>query len=204
MSQTQCPNCGAAVHSRFKTAKMMNCESCGTSLYLLDEQFVLAGEQGVMHEGALIFALGDHLRLNKQDYHLIGHARFSYGRGWWDEFWAEDGAGEGAWVSVDEGDIVVQRAVAEADWPKLNSPPSLGGAVRFLKQTYRVTEREQAECVALRGAFPELMEVGERYQFVNCQSEGSELLSGEFWSGGRNWFLGAWVDPFDVDVTVTA
>ena len=55
-----------------------------------------------MHDAALIFALGDHVRLNKKDFHLIGHARFSYGCGCWDESWTEDSAGNGAWFDLFE------------------------------------------------------------------------------------------------------
>jgi len=59
---------------------------------------------------------------------------------------------------------------------------------------------DQARATAFRGELPERMQIGETHRFVNASGQGGELLSGEVWDGGESWFLGAWLDPFDLKV----
>ncbi|KNG93325.1 DUF4178 domain-containing protein [Pseudaestuariivita atlantica] len=197
-----CPNCGAAQDPAFRAARMMTCTSCGTTLFLDPSGARDAGSAGVMHDAPSLLTLGTDVRLAGAVWHVVGHARYSYGRGHWDEYWCTSGD-DAAWISVDEGDVVVQRALPPDDAPRLSGPPPTGQTIEVASgfwgaDTYRVTEREEARCEAIRGSFPEPLEVGETHTFVNANGEHGGLLSGEFWDGGQAWFLGEWVDPFDV------
>ncbi len=177
---------------------MTNCPACGTSLYLLDDRFELAGDQGVMHDAPMLMTMGHRVTLLGTNWRLIGQARFSYGRGFWDEFWAEGGDGITAWISVDEGEVVVQTELHQGERPKLATAPALGDSVPCNGTLYRVTELETATCQAFRGTLPEVMTLGETYCFANCTGEDGSLLSGEFWQGQSAWFHGHWTDAFDI------
>jgi DNA-directed RNA polymerase subunit RPC12/RpoP len=198
MTEYHCPNCGTSFGPQLASTRMMNCESCGTSVFIEDDRLRLAGSQGVMHEGPTLMALHDTVELGWGVVRVLGHARFSYGRGTWDEFWAVGRDGQGVWVSVDEGDVVVQSEVDRASWPSSSPDAQLGAEIRFRGQRYRATEIETAVCEAVRGSLPELIVVGESHRFVNFTGEDGGLLSGEFWSEGEAWFVGAWEDPFDL------
>lgn len=200
MTQRNCPKCGYGLGEDLARFRMLNCPSCGTSLFLQDDRLDLAGEQGVMHEGPLLFGLGDDVLIGGRSFRPQGHARYSYGRGTWDEFWALDGHGEGRWISVDEGDVVVQRPLGR-DAPDLGEPPALGSTFAHRGDEFTVTEFEEATCVALRGNFPELLHVGEKYRFINTTGRDGALLSVEFGEGKATWYMGEWVDPFAVKVT---
>lgn len=182
---------------------MLTCESCQTTLYLQNERVLNAGSSGEMHDVPLLFGLGDRVRLGKNRLEVLGHARFSYGRGFWDEFWGIDKRGDGLWVSVDEGDVVVQYPVPENAVPDIAKSSSIGREFVYRGKTFRVTERNAATCVAVRGTFDERLLVGETYDFLNLEGPDGMLLSGEFWSDGEGWFVGAWHDPFDVETGVT-
>lgn len=165
-----------------------------------DEVVSLAGEQGVMHDTPLLIALGDSVTTRDGRFEILGHARYSYGRGLWDEFWALDKTGQSVWISVDEGDVVVQREVVAKDVKALTMRPGLGEPITYRKDRYIVTEREDAECVALRGSFDHVLTVGDRYAFVNASGPGAQLLSGEIREDGAQWYLGQWYSPFDIQV----
>ncbi|MGQ0564524.1 MAG: DUF4178 domain-containing protein [Gemmobacter sp.] len=200
MTQHNCPKCGYGLGAELARYRMLNCPSCGTSLFLQDDRLDLAGEQGVMHDSPLLFGLGDEIGIGGQSFRAQGHARYGYGRGTWDEFWVVDGHGGGRWISVDEGDVVVQRPLGR-DAPDLVEPPALGSTFTLRGDTFTVTEFEQATCVALRGNFPERLHAGETYRFINATGRDGTLLSGEFGDGTAWWYRGDWVDPFAVRVT---
>ncbi len=198
MDDFRCPNCGTPFGPQSGGIRMMNCSSCGTSVFIEDDRLRLAGSQGVMHDVPLLIALGDRVRVDGAEWRVLGHARFSYGRGTWDEFWAVKDAGGGVWISVDEGDVVIQSLLDPGRSPKTEGVPPIGTVVQYGNQSYSVTEVETATCEAVRGSLPEELAVGESYRFANCSGADGRLLSGEFWDGGEAWYLGRWVDPFDV------
>lgn len=200
MKNLSCPNCGAKCPELMELTKVMTCSACGTTLIVNDAQVTSAGEQGVMHEAPLLFGIGDQVVLGRTSTMIIGHARYSYGRGFWDEFCGVDGAGGSCWISVDEGDVVWQRRVSGEREPRFAPPFKPGETLDFDSATFTVTEIETAECVALRGQFDAVLRVGEKHDFVNASAGDDELLSGEFWAGNAQWFHGYWYDPFDVRV----
>ncbi len=201
MTRFACPNCGNSIEPELRIVKMTNCDSCGTTLFLDDEVAQMAGDAGVMHETPMLFGLNDTVQFPRSTVTIKGHARFSYGRGFWDEFWGLTSNGASIWVSVDEGDIVLQKAMAEKDWPR-NVSRKIGSFITHRCIVFTITEVESAHCVAVRGSFDEQLHVGDTYQFLNAQSEAGKVLSAEFWGSGESWFIGDWVDPFDAVVQV--
>ncbi len=160
----------------------------------------MAGEQGVMHDVPLLFGLNSHIRLGRGSYHIVGHARFSYGRGTWDEFCALDHAGAPVWISVDEGDIILQQEIQPANWPRFDGYLKLGHGIKYDGESFRVVEDATGECIALRGSFDEPLHVGESYRYVNLQGADGGLLSAEIDGDQYSWFMGRWFDPFEVEV----
>lgn len=198
MPNLTCPNCGDALPPQIARISMLTCGSCGTTLYLQDETVLNAGESGQMHDAPGLIRLDETVKLGRTSVTILGHARFSYGRGWWDEFWGFDDRDQGCWVSVDEGDIVLQYPLPPAQSPRIQRDPPVGMRFKYAGDDATVIETDRATCLALRGAFDERLQVGEAYDFVNAQLDGGGLLSAEIWPGGERWFLGQWYDPFDL------
>jgi len=179
---------------------MLSCESCTTTILLEDEGLRLAGEQGVLHQVPMLFGLGDEIQINAARYQILGQARFSYGRGTWDEFWALREDQESAWISVDEGDLILQQSLTRSEWPRYDGYLQLGSTVEYDAEIFAVTEIGSGECTGLQGSFGHTLYVGETYQFYNLQGDRGRVLSAEMQEGSREWFLGRWLDPFEVEV----
>ncbi len=198
-SEFHCENCGAALPRRFRHSRMIVCPSCGSTSVLKDEAFRLAGTGGVMQDAPSLVALGVEMLAGSQRVTPIGHARFDYGRGWWDEYWCLQGRGDsrGCWLSVDEGDYALEWPVDEDLWPPERNL-TLGQRVTVDMRPYTVTEAENATCIAVRGEFPEELTVGETHLYYDLSAPGAGLATYEVWEGGRGWTSGVWIDPWDV------
>lgn len=195
MSMT-CPNCGDSVPDQLPLVAMLTCPSCATTLYLDGARLRDAGSAGVMHDAPQLFGIGQSIRLGRRVFTVHGQARFSYGRGWWDEFWGLTDTGESCWVSVDEGDIVLQDRLD--DRPPIGRNTRVGAGFGFADGDWHVTEIGHGECIALRGSFDERLGVGDRFDYINAEGPGGRLLSGEFHGAEQAWFLGQWFDPFEI------
>lgn len=181
---------------------MFDCPSCETTLFREADALAPIGNHGVMHETPMLIGIGDTVHPpGRTPYTVLGHVRYDYGRGFWDEMWAENAQGQGAWFSLDEGDVAIQRTLDPAQVRAgLMDKLSLGAQVRIEDEVYTITEMDEATAVAFRGELPERVELGERHRFVNGSGDDGTLLSGEVWDGGEAWFTGAWLDPFDLRV----
>lgn len=197
LERPNCGNCGAELPGRLQHARMITCTYCGTTSVLRDSVFETAGSGGEMAEAPSLVALGQALRVDGLEILPVGHARFSYGRGWWDEYWCIDPAGVGLWLSADEGDYAVERNLAAEFYPK-GFRPSLGNSVEIRGYTYTVTEAETGTCLAVRGEFPEELEVGEAHLYFDLSGPDGQMATYEKWDGGESWSFGTWVDPWDV------
>lgn len=176
---------------------MIVCDSCGTTSVLEDEAFRLAGSGGVVQEAPSLVHLGQEVSVAGTRFMPVGYAQFSYGRGWWDEFWCLDDNGDGSWLSADEGDYALEVPLSAKQAPK-GFRPKLGAAVEILGESYVVTEAETATCTAVRGEFPEVLEVGEAHLYFDLSARSGAMATFERWDGGEAWTIGRWIDPWDV------
>ncbi|MFV0359156.1 DUF4178 domain-containing protein [Tropicimonas sp.] len=194
-----CPNCGDRLPQRFDAALMAVCDSCHSTVYRVDGRLLTAGLAGEMHEAPMLADLNSRLRIGTEWLDVAGHARFSYGPGWWDELWAVRPDGTGRWVSIDEGDVVVQDRLETPAGP-MPQRPALGLRLSWRGQPFTATEIDTGRCVALRGVFPERLAIDDRFGYVNLSSAGGALLSAETHAGTTDWFAGHWLDPFTLEV----
>lgn len=202
MSDTHvsCPNCGYGFENLRKSTRMFDCPACGTTVFQDAGAWKPAGNNGEMHDYRTLFGLGDTVTAEGIKIVIQGHARYDYGRGTWDEMYGETMQGKGAWISIDEGDVVVQYPYDGQSGPRRSDPPAVGEAFSYNSVKYTVTEGASAECIAVRGQFPDLVQVGDAHYFVNASGPTGQLLSGEFWEGGHQWYDGVWLDPFTLKI----
>lgn len=198
MTQLNCATCGAALPDRFKTARMISCDYCGTTNAVMTDGLRALGSAGDMDDTPSLFQLDQLVDVAGRLLLPVGHARFDYGRGWWDEYWCLEGDA-GLWLSVDEGDIVVETPLPVTLWP-VDEPKRLGQMIAIPREgpVYTVTEIEAASCTAVRGAFPEVLDLGEPHRYVDLTGPNGWAATYEEWDSGAAWFTGQWVDPWKV------
>lgn len=192
-----CPNCGGPLSRKVAHSKMITCEYCESTVLLEDEAVKLAGTGGVMSEEPSLFVLGRQVDYHGESYMPIGQARFEYSSGWWDEFWALDGKGNGIWISVDEGDIAIEKRhdttlhIAEKNL-------HLGVRVDFEGEFFKVTEADRGTCTGLRGEFPEEISIGDSYTYYHLSGPKGRLITLEYEEGEMFVTEGQWIDPYDI------
>ncbi len=196
-----CPACGGPLSPHFRYTKMITCPQCGNGLFLEDQAVKLAGVKSVMAEYPSLLELYREFKYRKWRFQPIGHARFDYGQGFWDEWWVMDSkTGEGSWVSVDEGDYAIEQPVALPPQHNIMLPELIPGrSLRLMGENLLVTERGTATCQGVEGEFPELLKPGDQYQYVHLSGDKGRLFTLEIEDGNIECHEGKWVDPFEVE-----
>jgi len=176
-------------------ARMLNCEFCGSSIVLDDEVLRKAGEAGEMLDAPELVTIGRAIRLPSGQFTAWGHVRYDYGQGHWDEYYG-DLDGDWCWLSVDEGDLVLQHKIEGTKLSYSDFKPL--AEVEIEGKKYKCTETGRATAIAFRGQLPEPVAIGDEHRYGNFQGRGTHVASAEIWDEGQALFIGEWIDPFDV------
>ncbi len=193
-TQHHCPSCGVALPLQFRYTKLMTCPSCGVPVFLDDEGARLAGERSVLVEEPSLLKLNQPFSYRNELYTPIGHIRFGVGRNIWDEWWLLDGDGKGYWLSIDDGDYILEKKVHFT--LKIHSFASL--KIDQEIQGWKVTELGHAKCLGFEGALPEVISVGETHHYAHLSKENGQMLTVEFFNDSTMIFSGTWLDPYEI------
>lgn len=194
-----CPNCGAELEARLRSAKLVACSYCDSNVFLEDDAVKLAGKQGVMADYPSLIQMHGHYRYRGWQFTAIGRARFDYGQGFWDEWWVMGNDGEGRWLSVDEGDFVLEEPL---DIDQTPSPFELtpGSKVELAGEALYVTEQGRATSIGVQGELPEAIQVGDRYAYFHLSGRDGRLYTLEVDRGRTACHRGRWMSPFEIEV----
>ncbi len=192
-----CAACGAPLTLKFRYTKIMTCPHCGAGLFLEDKAVKLRGLESVMADYPSLFELYADFQYRQYTFTLLGLLRFEYAHGYWDEWWALMSDGEGRWISVDEGDIAIEQPV-ELQGKPFAPDLQMGKTLELNGENWRVTERGVAKCIGLQGEIPELLMVGDTFDYVHLSGAQGRLMTLELSKGDISAHQGQWVDPFEV------
>jgi hypothetical protein len=194
----ECPSCGASVPIKIRFTKLAVCEHCQITLFLEDEAVVHVGKRSALTSIPSIFKVGGCYRHRNSGFEVIGRIQFDYGGGLWDEWWVMMDNGEGKWLSVDEGDIVMEVPFdPPANVADFNAM-SVGQELRIDGMSFLVTEKDSSTCVGIEGQLPELVFPGKVYDYVHLTGSRGVHYTIEYCNGQVQAYKGVWIDPFDI------
>jgi DNA-directed RNA polymerase subunit RPC12/RpoP len=193
-----CPNCGAELEARLRSAKLIACSYCDSNVFLEDDAVRLAGKQGVMADYPSLIQMHGQYRYRGWQFMAIGRARFDYGQGFWDEWWVVGNDGEGRGLAVDEGDFALEEPLEVEHTP---SPFALtpGSKISLAGEDLYVTERGKATCIGVQGELPEVLSIGDSYSYFHLSGVGGRIYTLEVDRGRSALHRGHWLDPFEIE-----
>jgi hypothetical protein len=199
--QLNCPSCGAPLPKTFSGSRLVACDNCRSVLLLNKEGADPLGKQADLAEYPSLFELGRQYRYGDLLLMPAGMLRFNYGRGTWDEWWCQTDRGQGVWISVDEGDFVMEQPQPNLALPALaqiRQQPRL----ELFNATWIATEFGEASYEGMSGAVPEVVQPGRTFHYVHLSAPGRQLITLEYDDpeAAPGVFLGEWMDPFLIEV----
>ena len=197
--QFRCPQCGDQLSIYFSYTKLIQCRSCRSTIFLEDDAVRLAGKQSVLSQEPSLIALHQPFSYKGTAYLPIGKIRYSYGRGFWEEWWLKSEEGNAYWLSVDEGDMVLEQEVTEHSMTMAFD--DLGIGMRL--DRWIVTEMGSATCEGFEGTLPKNIAIGNQYDYAHLSGKGALLRTLEFTPQGVEVYEGRWIDPFEIKKVVS-
>lgn len=189
-----CPQCGYPLPIYFKWTKLVQCPACKSSIFLEDESIKLIGKSSTLSPEPSLLAIGEPIIIENKSFLPLGKIRYSYGRGFWEEWFLKGESNREFWLSIDEGDFALERPLniplPFKDFRELRVGREYG--------KYIVTEKNRAECVGFEGELPREVKIGEVYEYAHLSKGGASLVTVEYQDGNLRIFVGEWIDPFKI------
>lgn len=189
-----CPQCGDELPLHFRYSKLAQCSSCGAHIFLEDEGARLAGEQSVLSTEPSLIMMNQPFTYDRKTYTPIGRVRFSIGRNFWEEWWLVDTNGNGYWLSVDDGDYILEKEVPFKLTLYSFNDIELGRDI----EGWRVTELGEGTCLGFEGELPEILEVAQMHRYAHLSKPDGSMMTVEFSGKTKKLYSGIWLDPFKI------
>jgi len=120
--------------------------------------------------------IGTPIIIEKKTYMPLGKIRYSYGRGFWEEYFLKGEDSREYWLSIDEGDFALEKPM---NIPlSIHSFDELRVGAEYGK--YIVIEIGEGKCVGFEGELPKLIGVGDKHNYAHLSKGGTSLITVEF------------------------
>ena len=192
--EVNCPNCGAPRRVENPGTLMFVCEYCSSAVYWDEGQVRASGQKAALTEGFTRLYRGASGSYRGRRFTTEGRVRYSFGRGFWDEWYLRFDDGSTAWLTEDNHELCLETKAADV-------PPPNGGFVRLSLHgiDFVVEERGEAECIGAEGELPCVARLGERYRYIDGSSpDGKHSVGIEYDNEPANAFVGEWLGHEDV------
>jgi hypothetical protein len=168
---------------------MFICAYCGVPVYWDVDQVRSAGTKAALTEGFTRLYRDATGSVRGKRFETLGRVRYSFDRGFWDEWYLRFEDGTTAWLTEDNHELCLERGVNE-------TPPPDDGRVRIALGglEFAVEERGVAECIGAEGELPFLVMLGQRYRYIDGSSpDGKHSLGVEYGDAYGAVFIGDWL-----------
>jgi hypothetical protein len=167
---------------------MFVCEYCASPVYWDAEQVRSSGRKAALSEGFTRLYRGALGTLRGRRFRTEGRVRYSFGRGFWDEWYLRFDDGTAAWLTEDNHELCLEAQVPGAP------PAGAYARLTIAGQEFVVEERGEAECIGAEGELPFVVEMGETYRYVDGSSpDGRHSLGIEYDAEPPTLFVGDWL-----------
>ncbi len=174
-----CPSCGAEHMLHNPGITVLVCDNCDTTLYR-EEGILRAGKKSIVGEPASNLAVGSTGQVGDRMVTLLGRIQFQGVSSTWDEWFGTDDKGREVWLTEDEKNYTLERALPQA-LPGASPELPIGAELTLASRRYQVDERGEARCLGGEGQLPRPIRPGEQYRFIDAtEVNGSTQLSVEF------------------------
>lgn len=191
--QINCPSCGAGHDVKNPGLITFVCEYCGNAVYWDEGGIKDVGKQSILPEGFSRMYRGALGSLLNKRFEVLGRVRYSFGKGFWDEWYIEFEKGGTAWLSEDNHEFALETETQNIRVPEFDALYP-GYKIKSKDTAFIVEEIGYAECLGVEGDLPKMIQSGERYKYADGSSpDGRYTIGIEYDETPPTVFFGRWI-----------
>jgi ribosomal protein S27E len=171
MRHAKCPSCGAAVEFKSAVSVLAVCDYCQSTLLRNDDAIENLGKMAALIADKSPLQRGAEGKVDGVHFAVIGRIQLRYSQGLWNEWHLLFDDGKSGWLSEAGGEYVFSRPLWVPDTLPAFADVQVGQQHLIDGKAYRVTNIENAECVAGEGELPFKVGAGYPAPVVDLRDE---------------------------------
>lgn len=194
MQQVSCPTCGAPVAFRSAASVMAVCAYCKSTLVKDADSVKSIGTMSEVLEDYSPIQINTSGNVDGRSFTVVGRIQLRYRAGFWNEWYALDDHGEGAWLSDASGQYTFTREgdagplQAAGPLPRFEgllpgTPLDLGKATDGSRLVFIASDIRTAQCTGGQGELPFTVGAGYTARVADFR-RGKEFLTLDYSDGG--------------------
>ena len=205
MKKINCPQCAAEHQLRDPSTITFVCEYCD-NVVLWDQQGVsLSGKQSRLTEGFSRLYRGATGSIQNIRFEVLGRVRYSFGRGFWDEWYLMFENGEHLWITEDNHEFCRQNQIDNNEYLEAFENYELRQEITLDGTSFVIQEMGEAICLGIEGQLPKNILPNECYPFIDGSClEGKRTFGLEYDGAQKDTlpsvFVGTWFEAEDLVV----
>lgn len=185
----RCGNCGADTTVSGPSVLVVVCGNCQWSSLRTDRGLESIGKLAEVTPLASHFQIGTEGQWDSRSFTVRGLIQLDHGAGPWNEWAAQDGAGEWFWISEAQGQVMVMEE-CELELALAPDDVELLGKLDLGEgELYLVTEVGSGQVLTAAGELPVRIEAGTQTHYADLQRGGHEV-------GTLDWTRGSVPEVF--------
>jgi len=174
METLNCPNCSGSIEGISPHIRSVDCSYCGSWLRFNNQIWEAKAGQSVALNAPSFLHVGKSGSLkNDLSFKVVGRIRLKYDYETWDEWWVEDGYGNGFWLEEDDGSYY--RHTNQETINIVDASVGVGENLTLENGlTLFITEKFKASIVGREGFLPNEPETNELIEYLDGVSNGTE------------------------------
>ena len=169
MRTINCPSCGAEGRIDNPASVSYTCPYCDNIVLFDKEGLKLSGKSSRLSEGFSRLYRGATGAIDGKRFYILGRVRYSFGRGFWDEWLLDIGEDEPVWLTEDNYELSLQSPYDLANPPAINKL-KVGKNISLRGLKFRIQESGKAKCIGIEGELPRSILPDEEYLYVDGSS----------------------------------
>jgi hypothetical protein len=203
MKKIGCPSCGAEHELLDPSTISLVCDYCDNVIVWDEQGMKLSGKQSRLSEGFSRLYRGAMGSIQGKRFQILGRVRYSFGRGFWDEWYLMLDTGAGVWITEDNHELSLQAVLETGTQFGHYSNYNVGEDLKIEDEGFRIQEIGQAICLGIEGALPKDVSPDERYPYVDGASFNGQKTFGLEYDGPNegmppSLFVGSWLVAQDI------
>jgi len=194
-----CPTCGAPLPAANPGVVVSVCEYCGGVAYWDQQGLRDSGRKSRLSEGFTRLYRDATGTLRQRRFRVEGRVRYSFGQGFWDEWYVTFEDGSNAWLTEDDHELAIQSAHDGSQVDTSQLAP--GSSLQLGQYQFVVLEQGEARCLGIEGRLPKAILPDETYRYLDASSpDGQYALGIELDDDPPTLFFGEWLSHVDLQL----
>ncbi|MBI4861805.1 MAG: DUF4178 domain-containing protein [Candidatus Riflebacteria bacterium] len=195
-----CPSCGAPLEIKTKSAILLVCNYCDSTLMRKDLDLSLVGKMAELQEDGSPVQIGATGTYGGRPFEVIGRIQLEYSAGYWNEWYLHYKDGQTGWLGEGMGQyFVTTQATGPVEIPP-HSSLRPGQSIRIGKERFAVAEVSEARCIAGQGELPFEVKTGYEAPVADLSGDGTRFATLDYSEDPPIAFVGDRVEFENLDL----